>query len=141
MPSIVVTPDVITREIRDWRKVVRLMKETEKAFAQASPAVLPPSVQEVGASFVQAWAGFAQESAEDADDVVTALEETLRDMTATDEQRAQQFTGLIGCGPGETFFTPPVVCEGDPAPPDLEQPTAEGGPAADRLAQRLGGQP
>ena len=104
MPGIVVSQFEVQQNVRDWQHLVSLMQDTTRDFEGATVTALPPRVHELGTAFVAAWAGYARESSQDAEDVVASLEDTLRDFDFTDSQIGQQLTGFtVGCPP------PPIV--------------------------------
>lgn len=94
MGSVEVSESDIRRATRDWRRLARLMEETSGDFAGLSAQVLPPHVQAVGAAFAEAWVGFADQGAHDAEGFVTGLEETLRDFLVSEDDTRQRLREL-----------------------------------------------
>ncbi|ROR92551.1 hypothetical protein [Nocardioides aurantiacus] len=81
---------------RDWTEVADRMSTTAELFEQTSSMSLGDSVRASAADFLDAWAGYAQESADIATGFSGALTAAADRYGETDDASGQGFSDLDG---------------------------------------------
>lgn len=88
--------DAVTRASSEWEALDELMSKTSQELANATTTGLGSQCRPAAARFLQAWSGYAEESATAARGFSTALTETLQDARVTDHSAQGGFTQLDG---------------------------------------------
>lgn len=81
---------------RDWTELAERMATVSALFEQTSSTALGESVRAAATGFVDAWAGYAQESADIATGFSGALTAAADSYGETDDASGQGFSDLDG---------------------------------------------
>ena len=85
---------VVARTAESWSRLEELMRSTSRDFSGATVSGVAPSVQGAAKAFLDAWTGYAEESAAVARGCSTSLEAFAADMGTADQSSGEHFADL-----------------------------------------------
>lgn len=85
---------LVSRTADSWSRLEELMRSTSRDFSGATVAGLAPSVQGAAKAFLDAWTGYADESAAVARGYATSLAAFAEDMGTVDQSSGEHFADL-----------------------------------------------